>query len=940
MDSQQALSSVDIQTASKMHLQKRRLSLLVIGFVLVNLVLVGSLVFISQRRKTVAPERTRAAEAVNLYVSPFGNDSNGGTEQAPFQSLKTAQIAARVANDGNRDVDVYLRGGTYALSGPWEFDSLDSGKNGRMVTFKSYPGEIPIISGGKKITGWTQTGNFWKANVGTGIKSRQLYVNGNRAIRARSAGGFANAMETSKGLTTTDMFIGSFKNLKDIELVYNAEWKQPRCSIDSVSGQNIYVQLPCFANINKHGKGVSEATVPAWYENALDLLDSPGEWYLDQTEGSIYYWPRNGEDMLTSDVEMPVLETLLWLKGTPDSPVENVGFEGLTFSYATWLEPSTNEGFAQITQDYRLTGNQSIVVPYLMTPTPGNVKFDFVRNSILKKNTFRHLGATGLFINGGSKNNQVIGNHFTDISATGIHLGDIEYYAPDSDVKFQTLSNVISNNYIHKIGQEFQGSPGLFMAYAAGTTISNNLLEDLPYNGIHLGYGWGEVGSTYDKNHTILSNRIYDYMQAMEDGGGIHSITDMPGSLYKNNLISSAKNKVSGGAVYLDQGSGGIEVTGNVLFNNFKNFFYNKAHVESLNIHDNYESARGSAVPIMSTAGLTSEFRLIRGDVTSVTTSGNKVFVNFVNESDKADWIGIYNPGAGDTQFLQWKYLDNQNKTAPTNQPSSGTVTFDVPDGTYEVRYIHQGTAYAGVKTAGKTIQLPEPSPTPTPTFAEVPPPEPKPTSTPTPGLGPTNPLITSQTNGIVSASYYSATPDTGDWIGIFTPTSYNNTPLDWRWLTNSQGTKPPSVSSEGTVTFKQLSAGTYEVRYIKAGTGSSAYKTAGVSIIVTTATPTSTPTPIPKLTLSQSGGVVSASYNEPTAATGDWIGIFYPSSYNNQPLDWRWLNNTTQTKPTSVQTTGNVSFGPLPSGTYEVRFIKQGTGSSAYKTGGVKISW
>lgn len=74
--------------------------------------------------------------------------------------------------------------------------------------------------------------------------------------------------------------------------------------------------------------------------NAKELLDSEGEWYLDAKASKLYYIPRKGENMNTAEVIVPAVETLLKVEGTPDNPVKDVTFEGITFSYATWMRPS------------------------------------------------------------------------------------------------------------------------------------------------------------------------------------------------------------------------------------------------------------------------------------------------------------------------------------------------------------------------------------------------------------------------------------------------------------------------------------------------------------------------------------------------------------------------------------------------------------------------
>ncbi|MDR1340228.1 MAG: DUF1565 domain-containing protein, partial [Prevotellaceae bacterium] len=47
---------------------------------------------------------------VQFHVSPAGNDSNAGTEQAPFQSIEKARTEAYKSKG---DVTVFLHGATY-----------------------------------------------------------------------------------------------------------------------------------------------------------------------------------------------------------------------------------------------------------------------------------------------------------------------------------------------------------------------------------------------------------------------------------------------------------------------------------------------------------------------------------------------------------------------------------------------------------------------------------------------------------------------------------------------------------------------------------------------------------------------------------------------------------------------------------------------------------
>merc|ERR1719230_331935 len=75
-----------------------------------------------------------------LYVdAKTGNDSNAGTEQAP---MKTVAAAVAKAPKGN----VVLREGIHYFESTLQLGSENSG-----LSISAYPGEKPVVSGGKKL---------------------------------------------------------------------------------------------------------------------------------------------------------------------------------------------------------------------------------------------------------------------------------------------------------------------------------------------------------------------------------------------------------------------------------------------------------------------------------------------------------------------------------------------------------------------------------------------------------------------------------------------------------------------------------------------------------------------------------------------------------------------------------------------------------------------
>jgi len=520
-------------------------------------------------------DTTIASASANVEVIVSPNGSGNDCNLSNPCSLTDGKDKVRTLNTNmSADIIVYLRGGTYALSETFQLTAEDSGTNGFNVYYKAYPGEKPILSGGIPLTGWSLHDSelgIYRTEVPTTLETRQLYVNGVRAIRAKG-GELPGAVKTETGYTTTDQSMAGWKNADDIEFVFRKLWMESRCGVSSITGGNITMDQPCFTAVNGRGVIVDN---PTWIENAYELLDEEGEWYLDRAEHFLYYKPRTGENINSAEVIVPVLETLVKGVGTLDAPIKNIVFEGLTFAYATWLQPNGTLGYREI---------QANIMPphdwhnsfhaYDDLKVPANVTISGGHNIRFERNSFEHLGAVGLNIDYGAKDNQIQGNIFRDISGNAIMLGDLKEadYLP-GDERRLVSGNEITNNFITKIGAEYHGSVGIWVGYTKNTTVAHNELTDLPYSGISIGWGWGEVdeGGYYNyptptimENNRILNNKIWNVMHTVIDGAGIYSLSASRNQLIAGNVIYDVHTH---GAIYLDNKSRYNTVSNNVSFN-------------------------------------------------------------------------------------------------------------------------------------------------------------------------------------------------------------------------------------------------------------------------------------------------------------------------------------------------------------------------------------
>ena len=119
---------------------------------------------------------------------------------------------------------------------------------------------------------------------------------------------------------------------------------------------------PCWHNANVF-YGPASMGPPTRIENAYELLNRPGEWYLDQRHGWIYYKPARSERLGREDFEAAATQVLVDARGTLAHPISHLRFDGLTFAYATWMGVSGPQGYADDQGNRYKTGTYISIEP-------------------------------------------------------------------------------------------------------------------------------------------------------------------------------------------------------------------------------------------------------------------------------------------------------------------------------------------------------------------------------------------------------------------------------------------------------------------------------------------------------------------------------------------------------------------------------------------------
>lgn len=516
-------------------------------------------------------------------------------------SIEKALQQAREERRLNNATDICLRlqEGVYQLNQPITIRPEDNGT--RIVA----DGKV-TISGGVSISGWKKEGKCYVADVpdfnGRPLEFRQLWVNGKKAVRARDVNDFEQMFrirsvdKANETIYVPAKAVKKIINAKYPEMVLHEMWCIANLRIKNIKIQGDSAAVT-FHQPESHVHFMHPWPSPmvttdghnsAFYlTNAKELLDSEGEWYLDARASKLYYIPRKGEDMGSAEVIAPAVETLVQVAGTPDEPVKDVTFEGITFSYATWMRPSVSghaplQAGMYMTEAYKLrpkmdrpNGDHKLDNQGWVGRPAAAVSLNCAENVSFTKCTFEHNASTGLdyhlYIKGGTVDRCI----FRDIGGNGILAGGFspegfEAHKPydPADRRIICTGLNITNNLITDVTNEDWGCVGIGAGFVRDIRICNNEISDVSYTGISVGWGWNQQPCSM-ANNLISGNLIYNYAKHMYDTAGIYTLGAQPHSLIEGNVVrdiytpSYVHDPEHWFYLYTDEGSSGITVRNN-----------------------------------------------------------------------------------------------------------------------------------------------------------------------------------------------------------------------------------------------------------------------------------------------------------------------------------------------------------------------------------------
>lgn len=529
-----------------------------------------------------------------LYVSPNGNDKESGT--SPDNAVKTIERARDIVRakkynvDMKADFTVYLRGGRYELNETLYFDYRDSGSNDHYVNYKAYKNEEPVICGGRKVSEWKPVAGkpYFVASVPerTAVKRKssikdnrklalhpkfyslqklsddgfasyfaQLYVNGVRAEIARShdaqqgsrKGWWDNpdTKEFRDGVYIKKSAIKNYSNPEDMRLLWLNLFKTMDAPVETI--------IPCADNKDEvifkmrqpdFLKGTSWHRINPngffFIVNALEELDEPGEWYLDQKQDKVYYYPcqRDG-DLNKAEVYAPRVEGLMKIDGTPMRQVHHLRFEGITFQHGNWAAR----------KDHYLGLSQAEIFKTYTSEFPGQVILNYADDVMIRGCVIRHMASCGIQLYEGCDNVLIEGNITHDTTGAGISIGRWWLHKWECPTESICTKTMIRNNIVRNVGRDYWQGTGINIFTAYDCKVYHNDVSDIAYTALHARTGdsnyihpkIGKIEYKYNK----VSRAFAGHKWGIADGGHLYMHGRYPDSLVEGNYSLHANKNVN-----------------------------------------------------------------------------------------------------------------------------------------------------------------------------------------------------------------------------------------------------------------------------------------------------------------------------------------------------------------------------------------------------------
>lgn len=646
-----------------------------------------------------------AREALRLYLSPGGDDrwsgmlpaANAEGSDGPLATLTGARNALRrlrLRQGLQQPVEVLLRGGTYALSEPLRLWSGDGGTAQCPITYAAYPGEEPVLSGGRAIGGWAPYRDGILCAQLPELRSgqwvfRQLFYQGRRMLRARWPKRDP-ADPLYGGWAFVDSPVAEENSRPEVPVAFRWEeevsprrWAKPaQGEVFIVLGKSwvndiIPIKGVDFAARTIHLARASQPYSPSlnvatrllkgnrfYVENMLEDLTEPGEWCLDTDTGTVYFRPPAEGAFDAGAVSAPVSERLVQLSGTPEDPLRHLTLRGLRFT-------QTQTGFPHPDAYYK-TPNAAPAV-YLEDTEDCSVEDCF----------FDAVGGDAIRLQNRNARARIVGNEIAYAGAYGIFVGSFQRgfarhdtrsgdnpsppewhtHLEDQEATVRawppSREHLIADNHIHHVGVYEKHACGICFFGVSGIdiTVAHNHIHHTPRFGIGLLSGFGRVVVEYNDLHHlseetcdtggICSNRWYTWEHDAELARGCivryNRVRDVIGcGAYETKAEPGGSERAGGKvwtpyyswAIYFDNAPMHTQVYGNICARNTLGGIMISHWGREVVVENNIFVDSGQSQAYMLFAGRMSGIRLRRNIFAYTNPQADFMRLNLARDAD------------------------------------------------------------------------------------------------------------------------------------------------------------------------------------------------------------------------------------------------------------------------------------------------------------------